>query len=56
MHSVMAVAATQVLLGITTLLTFVPVPIAAAHQAGAMTLLTTCLWALRELKRLPVKK
>lgn len=49
--NLMLVAAwTQVGLGITTLLTFVPTPIAAAHQAGALTLLTTMLWFTHELK------
>jgi hypothetical protein len=40
-------------LGISTLLTFVPVSLASLHQAGAMTLITTSLWTLKELKRLP---
>ncbi len=53
MHCLFGMTLLQVTLGITTLLTYVPVPLAASHQAGAMALLTTSLWALRELKRLP---
>jgi len=52
-HSMMGMAALQVALGITTLLTYVPVSIAAAHQTGSVVLLTTALWYLRELRRLP---
>lgn len=52
-HSVFAVATAQVILGITTLLTFVPVPLAALHQSGAITLLSVTLWLLHSLKRLP---
>jgi len=52
-HSVFAAATAQVILGISTLLTFVPVPLAAAHQSGAITLLSVVLWLLHELKRLP---
>jgi len=36
LHTLMSIASTQVGLGITTLLFFVPVPLAAAHQAGAL--------------------
>jgi heme a synthase len=39
----LAMLAIQVTLGITTLLHFVPVPLAAAHQAGALLLLTLAL-------------
>lgn len=39
----------QPLLGITTLLLMVPVPIAALHQAGALILLGCALWTLSEL-------
>jgi hypothetical protein len=34
----------QVTLGISTLLLYVPVNLAAAHQAGSLTLFTICLW------------
>eukprot|EP00095_Tigriopus_kingsejongensis_P000231 maker-scaffold55_size446313-snap-gene-2.15 protein:Tk00231 transcript:maker-scaffold55_size446313-snap-gene-2.15-mRNA-1 annotation:"AGAP001744-PA" len=40
----------QVGLGITTLLLYVPVPIAALHQSGALVTLTTALWLSHELK------
>jgi heme a synthase len=43
--------AIQVTLGISTLLLVVPVPLAAAHQAGAVLLLTLTLWALHGLRR-----
>ncbi len=41
----------QVTLGITTLLYFVPVTIAASHQAGAIILLTISIYICRELKQ-----
>lgn len=41
-----AMALIQVGLGIATLLLIVPIPLAALHQAGALTLLTLLLWAL----------
>ncbi|MFB3055133.1 MAG: COX15/CtaA family protein, partial [Alphaproteobacteria bacterium] len=37
-------------LGIATLLLVVPVPLAAAHQAGALVLLGLLVWILHELK------
>ena len=42
-HLLLAMLATQVMLGIATLLYVVPVPLAAAHQAGALVLLTLAL-------------
>jgi heme a synthase len=41
-----AMAAIQAGLGIATLLLIVPIPLAAAHQAGAVVLWTLVLWAL----------
>jgi heme a synthase len=41
----------QVGLGIATLLLAVPVPLAALHQAGAVTLLTLVIWALHDATR-----
>lgn len=41
----------QVSMGITTLLMLVPVPLAAAHQAGSVVLLTTMLGLLGTLRR-----
>lgn len=40
----------QVALGISTLIFVVPVPLAAAHQAGALMLFTLALWTAHELK------
>lgn len=42
----------QVILGITTLLTYVPVPLAASHQSGSLVLLSTAIWLTHELKLL----
>jgi cytochrome c oxidase assembly protein subunit 15 len=41
----------QVSLGIATLHTGVAIPVAAAHQAGALGLLTFLVWLLSELRR-----
>eukprot|EP00128_Syssomonas_multiformis_P012055 Colp12_sorted_trinity150504_noHs@31575 len=46
-------AVVQVSLGIATLLYFVPVSLAASHQAGSLTLLSFALWLAHELKRVP---
>lgn len=46
----------QVILGITTLLTYVPVPLAASHQSGSLVLLSLAVWLTHEcklLKRIP---
>jgi len=42
-HLLLAMLAMQVLLGIFTLIYIVPVPLAGAHQAGAMVLFTLAL-------------
>jgi cytochrome c oxidase assembly protein subunit 15 len=42
-HALLAAAALQVALGISTLLLVVPIPLAAAHQAGAVLLLTAAV-------------
>jgi cytochrome c oxidase assembly protein subunit 15 len=42
---------TQVTLGISTLLMHVPVNLAAAHQAGSLTLLTICLYLRHAILR-----
>ena len=44
MHLLLAAAVLQVTLGISTLLLFVPVTLAATHQAGALLLLTAILF------------
>jgi cytochrome c oxidase assembly protein subunit 15 len=41
----------QVVLGISTLLLVVPIPLAAAHQGGALLLLTALLNAAHQLRR-----
>ena len=46
----------QVGLGVTTLLLYVPVSIAALHQAGAMVTLSTALWVSHELKFMKILK
>ncbi len=40
----------QVALGISTLVLIVPIPLAAAHQAGAVLLLTLAFWLIYELR------
>jgi len=50
-HVLLVAAATQVTLGISTLVLIVPVPLAAAHQAGAVVLLTSALWAAFEFRQ-----
>jgi cytochrome c oxidase assembly protein subunit 15 len=47
---------TQVILGITTLLMYVPTTLAASHQSGSLVLLSLAVWLTHELKyvkRLP---
>lgn len=45
-HAVAGMVAVQVSLGVATLLLYVPVGLATAHQAGSLTLLTFALWLL----------
>jgi cytochrome c oxidase assembly protein subunit 15 len=42
--------AIQISLGISTLLLAVPLPLAAAHQAGALLLFTAALWVNHQLR------
>ncbi|KAG6849223.1 hypothetical protein H0H93_010345 [Arthromyces matolae] len=51
MTAAFAMANVQVLLGISTLLYLVPVPLAAAHQAGSVLLLSAMLHVLATLRR-----
>lgn len=51
MHGMMGLATLQVALGISTLIYLVPIPLAAAHQAGALALLTGCLVFSARLKK-----
>lgn len=48
-----AVAWLQVVLGITTLLHYVPTALAATHQSGSLLLLSSAIWLTHELKKLP---
>lgn len=48
-----AMAYGQVALGITTLLLYVPTPIAATHQSGSLALLSLAIWVLAELRKVP---
>lgn len=50
-HGVMGLVTLQVALGISTLIYLVPIPLAAAHQAGALALLTGSLAFLASVKR-----
>ncbi|KPP68988.1 COX15 protein-like [Scleropages formosus] len=47
----LAMAYAQVGLGISTLLFYVPTPLAATHQSGSLALLTLAMWVLAELRR-----
>lgn len=51
MHGMMGLVTLQLTLGISTLLYLVPIPLAAAHQAGAIALLTGCLGFAAALKK-----
>ncbi|KAF9324073.1 Cytochrome c oxidase assembly protein cox15 [Podila minutissima] len=50
----MGVACCQVGLGIATLLYMVPVSLGTAHQAGSLTLLTSALYVMHSLKKIPI--
>jgi cytochrome c oxidase assembly protein subunit 15 len=50
-HGLVAIALLQVALGITTLVFVVPIPLAAAHQAGAVLLLTAAIVFRHTLRR-----
>lgn len=48
-----AMAYTQVALGVSTLLLYVPTPVAATHQSGSLALLSLAIWVLAELRKVP---
>lgn len=50
-HTMMGLVTLQAALGISTLIYLVPIPLAAAHQAGALALLTSSLIFAANLKR-----
>lgn len=52
-NALLGMAIIQVALGVTTILTYVPVPVAASHQAGSLALLTIATYLVHELKRMP---
>ncbi|KAL8568000.1 Cytochrome c oxidase assembly protein cox15 [Nucella lapillus] len=52
-NCLLGMAFIQVTLGITTLLTYVPTPVAATHQSGSVVLLSIAVWLAHELRRLP---
>jgi cytochrome c oxidase assembly protein subunit 15 len=52
-HHLLAMFLIQASLGISTLLLAVPVPLAAAHQAGAVLLLACALWTAHGLQEAP---
>eukprot|EP00842_Homolaphlyctis_polyrhiza_P004963 jgi/Hompol1/5468/HPOL_004463-RA len=52
-NALLGVGIIQVTLGITTLLYLVPIPLAAAHQSGSLTLLTVALWLVHTLRVMP---
>jgi cytochrome c oxidase assembly protein subunit 15 len=51
LHALLAAAALQFALGVSTLLLVVPVPLGAAHQAGAVLLLTAAIVFRHTLQR-----
>jgi heme a synthase len=53
LHALLAIALLQISLGISTLLLVVPIPLAAAHQAGAVLLLTAAIVLRHRLRSSP---
>jgi len=51
LHALLAAAALQFALGVSTLLLVVPIPLAAMHQAGAVLLLTAAIVLRYTLRR-----
>ncbi len=51
LHALMAAAIAQFALGLATLLLVVPIPLAAAHQAGAVLLLSAAIVFRHQLRR-----
>ncbi|MGH8524400.1 MAG: COX15/CtaA family protein, partial [Gammaproteobacteria bacterium] len=54
-HWLLGACALQIALGISTLVLVIPLPLALAHQAGALLLLTAAIWALHELRSSPLR-
>ena len=55
LHALFAVVVLQFALGVSTLLLVVPIPLAAAHQAGAVLLLTAAILLRHTLRAGPVQ-
>lgn len=53
LKTLVGMAFVQVSLGISTLLLYVPVSLAALHQSGSLALLSFAVWFANELKRIP---
>ena len=53
LHALLAAALLQVILGISTLLLHVPVPLAVAHQGGALLLLTVLVYTRHRMLQAP---
>jgi len=51
LHLLMLALLVQIALGISTLLLYVPVPLAAAHQGGALALFTAALFVTHQMRR-----
>uniref|UniRef100_A0AC35GR96 Cytochrome c oxidase assembly protein COX15 homolog n=1 Tax=Panagrolaimus sp. PS1159 TaxID=55785 RepID=A0AC35GR96_9BILA len=53
LHGLMIMGYTQALLGITTLIHFVPVWLASLHQNGSLALISFAMWLTNEIRRVP---
>ncbi len=53
LNSLVAMSIMQVTLGVSTLLLYVPVSLAALHQSGSVALLSFAIWLATELRRIP---
>lgn len=53
-NTMMGAVVVQVTLGISTLIYMVPIELAAAHQAGALALVTSNFWLIHALRRVPL--
>jgi cytochrome c oxidase assembly protein subunit 15 len=53
-NTMMGAVVLQVTLGISTLIYMVPLQLAAAHQAGALVLLSSNYWLIHALRRVPL--
>jgi cytochrome c oxidase assembly protein subunit 15 len=51
-HVLLAAVLAQATLGAATVLYIVPIPVAAAHQAGSLTLLGILTWVMHLLRRI----